>query len=171
MRSGDSTRLPGGSDGGGPPPSAGRTAVYLQPGQLHAACSPTAITTVLGSCVSVCLYDPTARAGGMNHFLLPIPVNRERSARFGNVAMEELFASVGRLATGGGSLRAKVFGGASVLGTRPTGRRPLGEENVLVALKMLLEKGIPVVDGDVGGTRGRKLVFHTDDGSAWMRTL
>jgi chemotaxis protein CheD len=168
----DPAQTAGAGDPGRPPRSPDRLSVYLQPGQVHASARPTTITTVLGSCVSVCLYDPATRAGGMNHFLLPIPVPRERSARFGNVAMEELFASLGRLCAPGHSLRAKVFGGASVLGTtRAASRRPLGEDNVRVALDMLLEKGIPVVDGDVGGSRGRKLVFHTDDGSAWMRTL
>lgn len=156
----------------GAPQPHGRTSIYLQPGQVHSAGEPTAITTVLGSCVSVCLYDPQARVGGMNHFLLPTPVSRERSARFGNVAMEELVEAVTRLGAGRTSLRAKVFGGAAVLGTtRPAGRRHLGEENARLALGALLDLGIPVVDGDVGGNRGRKVVFHTDDGSAWMRTL
>lgn len=158
------------ADAPAPDPS-GRSAVYLLAGQVHAAARPTAITTVLGSCVSVCLYDPEAAVGGMNHFLLPTPVSRDHSARFGNVAMEALRESVLRQGARSRALRAKIFGGAAVLGTRPTGRRHLGEENARVALAMLDEMAIPVVDGDVGGTRGRKVVFHTDDGSAWMRTL
>ena len=28
------------------------------------------LTTVLGSCISACLYDPIAGVGGLNHFLL-----------------------------------------------------------------------------------------------------
>jgi len=63
-----------------------------------------------------------------------------------------------------------VFGGASVLGGMSTGRR-LGEENAQVALALLEELGIPVLDRDVGGTRGRKLVFVTDEGVAWIRQL
>ncbi|MBI5068919.1 MAG: chemotaxis protein CheD [Deltaproteobacteria bacterium] len=156
----------------GAPHAHGRASIYLQPGNVHSASEPTAITTVLGSCVSVCLYDPRARVGGMNHFLLPNPVNRERSARFGNVAMEELVEAVTRLGASLGSLRAKVFGGAAVLGTtRPSSKLHLGEENARLALGALLDLGIPMVDGDVGGNRGRKVVFFTDDGTAWMRTL
>lgn len=171
MRSDDLARPLDPADGGpaGRPPI--RASVYLQPGQVHAAAVPTAITTVLGSCVSVCLFDAEAGVGGMNHFLLPHPVNRERSARFGNVAMEELVAAVTRRGAARGRLRAKVFGGAAVLGTRQDGRRTLGDENVRVALGALLDLGVTVLDGDVGGTQGRKLVFHTDDGTAWMRTL
>ena len=46
-------------------------AVKILPGQYHAARGQGAITTVLGSCVSTCLWDPVERIGGMNHFMLP----------------------------------------------------------------------------------------------------
>lgn len=153
------------------PPGEGRRAAYLLPGQIHAAAEATAITTVLGSCVSVCLFDRAAGVGGMNHYLLPTHVERERSPRFGNVAIELLLADVTAQGARRGRLEAKVFGGASLTGMSREGRRPLGEENVRVALRLLESLAIPVVDGDVRGTRGRKLVFHTDDGSAWMRLL
>ena len=148
-----------------------RAPVYLLAGQVHAASTPTVITTILGSCVAVCLFDPEAQVGGMNHFLLPLPVSRERSARFGNVATEELLEAVLRMGAARPRLRAKIFGGAAVLGTRPAGRRSLGEANAQLALGQLDDLGIPVRDGDVGGARGRKLIFHTDDGAAWMRLL
>ena len=40
-----------------------------------------------------------------------------------------------------------------------------------LAARLLEEAGIPVLDVEVGGVRGRKLVFHTDDGNAWIRCL
>jgi chemotaxis protein CheD len=144
--------------------------VYLQSGQVIAAATPTAVTTVLGSCVAVCLHDPVARAGGVNHFLLPHHVERERSARFGNVAIPELVAAVVRAGAARERLVAKVFGGASVLGATSSGRR-LGEENALLALETLERLGIPLLDMDVGGARGRKLVYFTDEGVAWVRHL
>ena len=45
--------------------------VYLYPGELIATSDPSVISTVLGSCVSVCLLDPVTKSGGANHFLLP----------------------------------------------------------------------------------------------------
>ena len=152
-------------------PDAGdRLQVYLHAGQLHAASAPTAISTVLGSCVAVCLHDPIARVGGMNHFLLPLHVERERSPRFGNVAVPQLIEAVIRAGASRGALVAKVFGGASVIGAMTKGRR-LGEENALLAVRLLEEARIPVLDQDVGGTRGRKLVFFCDEGTAWVRQL
>src|SRR4051812_50175375 len=50
----------------------GRKTVYLLPGELHASAEQTQVTTILGSCVSVCLWDQKLRIGGMNHFLLPM---------------------------------------------------------------------------------------------------
>ena len=44
---------------------------FLKPGYILIASKPTVISTVLGSCVSVCLYDRKRGAGGMNHFQLP----------------------------------------------------------------------------------------------------
>lgn len=152
-------------------PDAGdRLQVYLHAGQLHAASKPTSIVTVLGSCVAVCLYDPIAKVGGMNHFLLPFHVDREHSPRFGTVAVPQLIEAVLRAGASRSALVAKVFGGASVIGAMAKGRR-LGDENAALALRLLGEARVPVLDQDVGGGRGRKLVFFADEGTAWVRQL
>jgi len=152
------------------PDTGGRPQVYLHAGQLAVAPDPTAIVTVLGSCVSVCLWDPASRVGGVNHFLLPHHVERERSPRFGNVAVPQLVDAVVRAGASRAGLVAKVFGGASVLGAMARARR-LGEENASLALHLLEEARIPVLDRDVGGERGRKLVFVSDEGTAWVKLL
>jgi chemotaxis protein CheD len=160
-----------------PPRPAGRASpdpgergsVYLHGGQVTVAASPTAITTVLGSCVAVCLYDPVAGLGGMNHFLLPHHVERERSPRFGSVAVPQLVEALLAVGARRPALKAKVFGGSSVIDAFR--HRSLGEENAALALRLLEEAGVEVVEQDLGGARGRKLVFHTDDGSAWIRHL
>ena len=146
-----------------------RASVYLHGGQVTVASEPTAITTVLGSCVAVCLYDPVARLGGMNHFLLPHHVERERSARFGTVAVPQLVDALLAAGARRPALKAKVFGGSSVLNAFR--HRNLGDENVTLALRLLEEAGVELVEKDVGGSRGRKLIFHTDDGTAWVRAL
>ncbi len=153
------------------PPPAG-VSVYLHPGQVFASAEPATVTTVLGSCVSVCLFDPSAQLGGINHYLLPHWVgNGTSSPRFGNVAMETLFEGILALGARKGELRAKVFGGACVLGAFQRRERHLGEQNVDRALRFLLEAGVPVVAQDTGGQRGRKLVFRTGDGAAWLKAL
>jgi chemotaxis protein CheD len=106
----------------------------------------------------------------MNHFLLPLAVEREQSPRFGTVAVPMLVEAVVRAGASRRALVAKVFGGASVIAAISHGRR-LGEDNARLALRLLDEARIPVLDQDLGGSRGRKLVFFADEGTAWIRQL
>lgn len=146
---------------------------YLPPGQILASWEPARITTILGSCVAVCVWDPELGVGGMNHFLLPrgSATTSTAAGRFGSLAVPRLIENV--LAFGGrqDDLRAKVFGGACVLEAFRGGTRHLGTQNVEAAFEVLRKESIPVVAEDVGGDRGRKLVFSTSDGSAWVRAL
>jgi len=146
--------------------------VYLQPGQLYASAQPCAVTTVLGSCVAICLWDPIASVGGMNHYLLPFFAGAGKgSPRFGNVAVAQLVERLLAVGAVRGRLQAKVFGGACVLEAFQARQGHLGEKNVAVAFKRLEELGIPVVSHDVAGRSGRKLIFHTDRGNAWVAKL
>ncbi len=152
-------------------PEGPSASVYLQGGQLHVAQGEVAVTTILGSCVSVCLFDPVASVGGINHYLLPRTAGREPSLRFGDVAMRMLLDQVLAKGASRERLGAKVFGGAGPVDTFSRGRRPLGMENSLVALEFLRAESIPVLQQDVGGTAGRKLVFRAGDGAAWVKRL
>lgn len=150
-----------------------RATAYLHPGQMVFCDQPTAVSTILGSCVSVCLYDERRGVAGVNHFLLPYWTGGAQApGRFGAQAMHQLMAGV--LARGGRTpdLRAKVFGGACVLDAfdHPGGGH-LGTRNVQVALEALQAERIPVLASDTGGRRGRKLLFTTDDGAALVRLI
>ena len=115
---------------------------------------------------------PGAAGGGANRFLLPHPVGPgEESPRFGNVAVQRLLDHLRALGCTPQSLLAKLFGGSCVLEAFQDTESHLGTKNVGVARKLLLEAGIPIVAEDVGGQRGRRLIFQTDDGTAWVRRL
>ena len=149
----------------------GVRAVYLHPGQLFAADSPTVYSTILGSCASVCLWDPARAIGGMNHFLLPVAGPAEaRSTRFAEPAVNQLIERVLSLGARRGSLQAKLFGGACVLEAF-VGRDHLGLKNVDAARRALAEHAVPLVAENVGGRRGRKVVFHTVDGVVHVRLV
>ena len=152
------------------PGDGGRAQVYLHAGDLVVASKPTAIVTILGSCVAVCLFAPAARVGGLNHYLLPTGPD-EASPRFGHAAVRLLVRRLLALGARRHELRAKLFGGAGILADE---RRPglrVGDQNVALAVALLAEEGIPTLDGDVGGPRGRKIIFHTDTGDVWVKTL
>jgi chemotaxis protein CheD len=149
-------------------------AVKLLPGQYHASRGPGSITTVLGSCVSTCLWDPVQRIGGMNHFMLPGDQASAASpsgvsGRLGVYAMELLINEMLRLGADRRRLVAKVFGGARVLQAFET--LDVGAMNSSFVLEFLREEAITVQAQDLLGVSPRKLHFFPDTGKVQMRKL
>jgi chemotaxis protein CheD len=142
---------------------------YLPPGQLIVSAEPLVVTTILGSCVSLCLWDAAAGIGGINHYLLPAGVGAESQLeRYGDYANERLLQQLLALGAKVSRMKAKVFGGACVLVAFRKGS-DFAERNARVAMEFVRERGISLVADDVGGKRGRKLRFHTNDGTALIR--
>jgi chemotaxis protein CheD len=149
-----------------------RSSAYLLPGELHAAAEPCQITTILGSCVAVCLWDAKLQAGGMNHFLFPEwREDKGVSMRFGDLATRVLLEKLLKLGCRQRRLTAKIFGGSALFQQEDRYMASLGAKNVETALHMMKNFGIPVIAQDTGGAYGRKIIFHTDDGSAWSRRV
>ena len=142
--------------------------VYLHPGQLYTAGHAALVSTVLGSCVAVCLWDATARVGGMNHFLLPSGRN---DRRYGNVAMAQLIDEMINRGAFAARMVAKIFGGACVIPGFTGARQAIGAQNTAAALRFLEDHGIPVRANQTGGGHGRKLLFHTGTGQAYVKEI
>lgn len=154
------------------PPLGEHVRVFVLPGGIHASATPTQITTTLGSCVAVCLWDARLRIGGMNHFLLPSATSPENdSLRYGDLATAALLQRLDAFGCHRRNLSAKVFGGAALFKSEQQYKNSLGAQNVAKALALLEIARIPVLAQDTGGNRGRKVVFNTDDGSAWSRII
>jgi chemotaxis protein CheD len=147
--------------------------LYVHAGDVLTVTEPTRIVTILGSCVSVCLYDPEADVAGINHYLFPAspPGNTTDRNRFGDVAISQLVG--GLLARGAvqARLRAKVFGGSDPENGVTWQGEQAGSRNVAVALAKLGELGIPVINKDVGGVQGRRVEFHTRNGSVYVKRI
>ncbi|MEI6557162.1 MAG: chemotaxis protein CheD [Rhodospirillaceae bacterium] len=143
----------------------------LLPGDVYCERSPEILATVLGSCVSVCLWEPRLRFGGMNHFVLPYrPSNAEPSFRFGDVAVTELIA---RMLSLGGDIRqiqAKLFGGAYVL-RAGNPEYAVGRRNIEIAVSELRRYKIPVVASRLSGIQGLVVRHCTDCGKVWVRPV
>jgi len=146
--------------------------VYLHPGQIFATADPAVVTTILGSCVAVCLFDPVSRVTGINHYLLAKnPSRGTDNARYGDTAMEELLAAMGKHGAKVDRVVAKMFGGACVLPVMAASKfRSIGDQNVEVAKKFLESHRIEIAANETGGGRGRKLVLDSE-GGAWIKEL
>ena len=72
----------------------------ILPGEYFVSREPKVVYTVLGSCISVCLRDPLAGVGGMNHFMLAAPSSDNAldrwvdTGRYGSFAMEMLMNEI-----------------------------------------------------------------------------
>ncbi len=149
-------------------------AVKILPGQYYATAGEGSISTVLGSCVSTCLWDPGARIGGMNHFMLPGEPTATvspwgLSARFGLYAMEVLINEMLRLGADRKRLVAKVFGGARVLQGFDT--LDVGAQNSQFVLAFLHEESIRIAAQDLLGVHPRKLHFFPATGKVQVKKL
>lgn len=145
-------------------------------GECRASLDPhKGYSTVLGSCVSLCLFDPVSKAGGMNHFLLPEPPgtahdgrNPDWSFRYGVQAMEELLNAVFRLSgRSRNEFRAKLVGGAHLGGALAD----VGSRNLRFAEDFLEKEGITILSRHTAGTVARRLLFHPATGRAFVKEI
>jgi chemotaxis protein CheD len=143
--------------------------LFLYPAALYADKEPTEVVTILGSCVSVCLWDPVKMIGGINHFMLPLWSGQGlASPRYGDIAIEKLIAHLSDLGSLKRNLKAKVFGGGEVLDFKNASFN-IGARNIEIALATLNEQSIPIVAKSVGGKFGRKILFFSETGEVRMK--
>src|SRR6202451_4507349 len=143
---------------------------FLYPGQVFATRDPIVISTILGSCAAVCLWDRHKRAGGMNHYLLPEGAgDGPNRLRYGNVANPELLKQVLALGCEVRNLQAKIFGGSSAFAVDIS--NSVGTRNVDLAESFLRSAGIPVVEKEVSGKHGRRLVFQVVAGVTTIKNV
>ncbi|HPA44287.1 MAG TPA: chemotaxis protein CheD [bacterium] len=143
-------------------------------GEIYVTTKAEQVSTVLGSCVSVCLYDSKNKISGMNHHMLPAPplsvqVDSKHNGKYGKTALPELLDRMKALGMDIRTTSAKIFGGAHMLSQISFAM--INERNVAVAREFLRENGIRIVAEDVGGDRGRKVIFQTDNGKVLVREV
>ncbi|GIK50057.1 MAG: chemotaxis protein CheD [Hyphomonadaceae bacterium] len=138
--------------------------LHVVQGEYAITAEPDAVlTTILGSCVATCLYDPIARVGGMNHFLLPGDTGAaSEGMKYGVNAMELLINGLLQRGAMRGRLEAKLFGGAAVM----SNLSDIGSQNAAFARRFLQTEGIQVVGASLGGDRARRVRYWPTTGRA-----
>ncbi|MEW5770074.1 MAG: chemotaxis protein CheD [Pseudomonadota bacterium] len=162
------------------------TEVFLQPGDFHFGDEHTRIRTLLGSCVSIALWHPTRRIGGMCHYMLP---SRERGradkldGRYADEAMELFFQAIDKAGTRPADYQVKVFGGGKMFpiimkdascgpaacNTRIATCRNIACKNVVTARTLLQGHGMRIAAEHLGGDSHRQIVFDLWSGHVWMK--
>jgi chemotaxis receptor (MCP) glutamine deamidase CheD len=143
---------------------------FLLPGEYHVTKKQMSIDTLLGSCVSVCLYNKKNGYAAMNHFLLNRPNDEETIdiGRYGNTSTDQIISTLMSVDDNPFNYRAQIFGGAAVVDAL-TDSRNIGGRNMLVAQEVLDSYRIRVIKKDVGGNRGRRIKFDTASNTVHCR--
>jgi chemotaxis protein CheD len=158
----------------------GRRRTSIDQGEFYATRDNEVISTLLGSCVACCLWEPVSRTMGMNHFLLAnrrfskeMPVIVSEAGRYGIQAMELLINEMLKLGANRYLLRAKVFGGGNVLAATNKGDPfyAVGEVNSRFVREFLENEKIPLEASNLGGTSGRVIHFDGSDFSVYMKRI
>ncbi len=152
----------------------GISAVKLLPGEYYVTAKNMLLTTVLGSCVSVCLRDSTVGIGGMNHFMLPGEAETGsrgtgEAMRYGVGAMEVLLNELLEAGARRDRLEAKVFGGGAVLANMSM--LNVGERNADFILRHLQQAQVRITAQDLRGSQARRINYFPASGRVTLRKL
>jgi len=158
-------------------PGCDRWSAKILPGEYFVTRSDEAITTVLGSCISACMRDPTTRIGGMNHFMLPEDSSPGKSSwiegpgglatRYGSYAMESLINELMKLGARRDRLEVKLFGGGRILSSMTD----VGKKNITFAKDFLKLEGFKIAAEDVGDVYPRRVLYFPATGVVMLKRL
>ena len=143
---------------------------FLLPGKYQIAKRPMTVETLVGSCVSVCLYNRKTGWAAMNHFLQDRPRSEADCdiGKYGSTATEHIINALMKTDSDPSHYRAQIFGGAAVIKTNNPGS-DIGQKNIEVVQKILTAHRIRIIREEVGGTRGRRVRFDTATNTVFCR--
>ncbi len=154
--------------------------ITIDPGESYVTKKNEIISTLLGSCVAACLYDPVNRIIGMNHFLLAqqhgaqnTPLLATEEGRYGIHAMELLINKMLKQGAQRIHLKAKAFGGGDVLNLNNElrGGKSIGASNCEFITTFLSTERIPLIASNIGGNNGRNIFFLATDFSVYVKAI
>jgi len=146
---------------------------YLKVAEGGVYLDPTVVQTVLGSCLGVAFHVPSKGIGAFFHAFLPRCADFEKRCetpgyRFVDTAITSVMERFTCLGVRPDMLKVGLVGGANGLVREQAG---VGGRNVEVAYETLEQFGIRPEFAEVGGRRGRKVVFLSSTGELRIAKL
>lgn len=150
--------------------------IFLLPGESTYAKRKTTISTLLGSCIAVCLYDWRNKTGGMNHYMLPTQkMDGLAPGKYGDFAIESLIEVALRTGAKRHNLVASIYGGGHVIGhldaAAKLGATDVGAKNIAIAHELLKKNQIEIIKAQTGGDQGRKIAMDSETNEITMRPI
>lgn len=143
---------------------------------LSAAYCPAVLTTLgLGSCVGICLYDPTTRISGLAHIMLPSSTqikNNSNLAKFADTGIVKLMEDMLKMGAKRNKLVSKIAGGAQMFSFNDASDiMRIGSRNVAATKETLKALNIPLIAEDTGGNYGRTIELYSETGILLIKTI
>ena len=150
--------------------------VWIGMAEMIVAGNPTIISTTVGSCIALCMYDPMNRIGGMVHIVLPKKEDFDKEnidsvQRYADTAVPALLSALISKGAKKEYIKAKIAGGANMFPILNHPILKIGVNNANVVKKKLADLGIPLVAEDTGGNRGRIIEFEVGSGTMKISTM
>ncbi len=144
--------------------------VFLKPGELYIGKEPAVISTILGSCLSITMFNARLGVGGICHALFPNDFKRKKGKEFHYVdgSISYMLNEFEKIGITRNEIEVKVFGGASI---NITQRKTVGQANIEAALNIIRGSNLRMLTYDFGGTLGRKIIFYTHTGRVLLKKL
>lgn len=154
----------------------GKQIITIYPGEFFSTAGDELISTVLGSCISVTLFDERNAFGGINHFMYAsishaIEDSPDMRGRYGEFAVELLLEDMLKKGADRTALSAKIFGGSNVFNLPPDAGIQVGDMNIRFAFDYLKKQNIPIVASDTGGVYPRKIYFDPKTSKVWLKRI
>jgi len=161
-----------------------RNVILINAGEYYISTDNEVISTLLGSCISACLYDRITGFGGMNHFMLPeraknidiTHLNRSdinhsyELMRYGVTAMGVLISDMQKKGVKRENITAKIFGGGMIINMSKN-NHGVGWSNIQFIRSYLEKERIPIEAENTGEHIGRKVLFDTADNSVTVKHI
>ena len=156
--------------------------VLLDVGGLYFGAGRTRVRTLLGSCISITLWHPQRRIGGMCHFMLPCATpgspTPSSPGLYADGALRLFLEEIEKIGTHPREYIVKLFGGGSMFAQAPapteadgaerSWRSDICDRNVRVGRELLSAQGFSITSEDVGGKGSREVIFEIWSGDAWV---
>lgn len=163
--------------------------LYLKQGEMSILEHPALVSTILGSCVAVTLYNKRLGIAAISHALLPHCKHHEyinnvndlltddcsrcaEAFKYVDCSVSMMVEAFARFGIRPGETQVQLYGGAKmfIAGNEKT-NLPVGFQNSAVAEKVIADHGLTLLTSDIGGSVGRKIYFDTQTGKVTMHTM
>ena len=125
----------------------------------------------LGSCIVLILFDQINNVSGISHILLPELSPEKKNTnifphKYADLSVKLLIKEMLDKGASKKNIYAVIIGGSTIFNTPILS---IGEKNIQMVKKQLLDLKINVLKEEVGGSKGRSIIFNPNNYSILVK--